>query len=81
MRAAIKAFFLGLGVVGLVSVNAIQVNHKHYVGAFIVGTLISVIWVSGVNHVVKAALSTKISYCIGAGIGSTLGIVVSNIVY
>ena len=75
----IKSFLLGMGMVGLVSANAIIVNHSFYLFAFILGCLISTIWVSGVNHLVKAQLSVKLCYILGAGTGSVLGIIIAKL--
>jgi hypothetical protein len=67
--------------VSLVSANVVQIAHAQYLGAFIVGTLISLLWFFNAR---SAALNTlpgaAACYALGAGVGTVAGAWLSRLV-
>lgn len=72
--SALRLALRGFSIVVLTAMNVYQVAHEHYTGAFVVGTLISVVWwgnarTSGREDVPFAA----VWYGLGAGCGTVTG--------
>ena len=81
MNKGLKLFLAAFSQVGLVSVNIYQVSHQYYIGAFIVGFLISVLWTFNVKGIAFGSAWDRILYSLGAATGTVCGIVLSNILY
>ena len=67
--------------VGLVSINIYQVSHRHFVGAFFVGFLISLFWTFNIKKVVFGNKMDRIVYCLGAATGTVIGMFISIALY
>jgi len=65
----------------LVSLNTYQIAHKHYVGVFIVGTMISIVWAWNVKKIAFGTWPDRLVYALGAGIGSLSGLLLSTLIY
>ena len=86
LRAAISAyaqvFGRGFLIVTLTSLNVFQVSHRHWIGGFCVGVLISVVWWSNARRSARSDLPL-IGFCygLGAGAGTVAGMVLSALLY
>ncbi len=65
----------------LVSVNTYQIAHKHYVGVFLVGIAISLVWAWNVKRIAFGTWTDRVVYAFGAGIGSLSGLLISALIY
>lgn len=81
MNKSVKLFLSAFSQVGLVAVNVFQIAHQYYFGAFIVGFLISLLWSFNVTKIAFGMLNDRIVYSFGAGTGTVLGIIISNLIY
>ena len=80
--ARLILFARGFSLVTLVSLNTFQLAHAHYVGAFIVGFLISAVWWQ--NTGMSARSTSKIDgvcYALGAATGTVCGLAVAQSFY
>jgi hypothetical protein len=77
-----KSLFLTAYIqVLLVAVNTWQISHQKYVGAVIVGFLISLVWSFNVKRVAFATWNERIVYSVGAGLGTISGLFASHLIY
>ena len=81
MNKGLKLFLAAFSQVGLVAVNIYQVSNQYYIGAFIVGFLISILWSFNVTKIAFGNIVDRILYSLGAATGTVCGIVLSNILY
>ena len=65
----------------LVAVNTWQIANSKYVGAVIVGFLISLVWTSNVKRVAFATTAYRIIYCLGASAGTITGLLTAKLLY
>lgn len=65
----------------LVSLNTYQIAHKHYLGVFVVGVAISIVWAWNVKKIAFGTWYDRLFYALGAGIGSLCGLLLSIIIY
>lgn len=65
----------------LVAVNTWQIANQKYVGAVIVGFLISLAWTFNVRRAAFATWQERIVYCTGAALGTISGLCLTQIVY
>ncbi len=77
----LKLFLSALCQVGLVSVNIYQISHKYYLGAFIVGFLISLFWSFNIKGIAFGNKMDRLIYCLGAAIGTLCGMLLSTLLY
>jgi hypothetical protein len=82
MRDGLRLAWRGFVIVILTATNVFQIAHEHYLGAFLVGTLISVVWFgnakrAGHSDVRHAAWW----YGLGAGLGTVAGMALMRLVY
>jgi hypothetical protein len=64
----------GFVIVILTATNVYQIAHEHYAGAFVVGTLISVVWFTNAKSAGHSEVPcAKWWYGIGAGLGTIAG--------
>lgn len=71
-------FFRGVVYVGLQAANVVQLARHHYVGAFIVGFLISLLWSWNVKAVATRDGWAGVVYSFGAAVGTVLGLYISG---
>jgi hypothetical protein len=76
-----KLFFSGMLQVLLVAVNMYQIAHEKWIGSFVVGFLISLVWSFNVQKVAFGTIYQRISYSIGAACGTVLGLFLSTYIY
>lgn len=73
--------FTGFIQVFLVSINTYQIAHKHYLGVFVVGVAISIVWAWNVKKIAFGTWYDRLFYALGAGIGSLCGLLLSILIY
>lgn len=74
-------FLSGFLQVSLVSINVYQVANKHYIGAFIIGFLISLTWSYNVKKVSFGSVADRFIYASGAAFGTIFGLFISTTLY
>ncbi len=74
-------FLQGLVYVGLQAANIAQIAKRHYVGAFLVGYLISWLWSLNVKGVAFRSGWGAVWYALGAGCGTITGMVLVRVIY
>ena len=70
-------FLTGLIQVYFVAVNTYFIAQKYLIGAFMASFIISFIWSYNVKNVAFGTNKDRITYSIGAAIGTILGILTS----
>lgn len=65
----------------LVVVNTWQVANQKFLGAIIVGFLISLVWTLNVKRVAFGEWSTRLIYCLGASFGTASGLLITQLIY
>ena len=81
LRGLCELFGSGFVIVCLVAMNTYQVAHNHYVGALVVGFLISLLWTFNVKRVVIGSWRDRVAYAVGAAFGTVAGMAISQIIY
>jgi hypothetical protein len=73
----------GFSIVVLTAANVYQIAHQHYLGAFVVGTGISIVWWCNASRTGQGALPPHpaVWYGLGAGIGTIAGMWLMRVVY
>ena len=71
-----KLFFQSFFQVGLVAVSTILITKGYIVGIFTVSFLISLLWAFNVSRVAISTLNQKLTYALGAGLGSVAGVLI-----
>jgi hypothetical protein len=80
-KDSLSLFGSGMLQVSLVSVNTYLISHEHYVGAFFVGFLISLVWSFNVKKIAFGSWSDRILYALGAAVGTILGLYIALLIY
>lgn len=78
LRSSGLLFGQGVVYVGLQAANVVQLARHHYVGAFIVGFLISLLWSWNVKGVAFRSGWGGVVYAFGAAVGTILGLFVAG---
>lgn len=73
LPSAVLLFGQGLIYVGLQAANVAQIARHHYVGAFVVGYLISQLWAWNVKSIAKRSGWGGTVYAVGAAFGTVAG--------
>jgi len=88
MKMNLSLFFTGLLQVIFVALNTFQIatfvkkqEPLLLCGIIVVGFIISLIWTFNVKKIAFGTFYDRISYALGAGIGSALGVIVGFILY
>lgn len=71
-------FLTGFMQVFFVAVNTFFISKGYYVGVLVCGFIISFIWSFNVKRVAFGSNKDRLIYATGAGLGSLLGLVVSQ---
>lgn len=50
-----------------------------YLGIFVVGFLISLLWTFNVSRIAVSTLNQKLTYSLGAGIGAVCGVLITQL--
>ena len=69
----LSLFGRGLIYVGLQAANVAQIASHHYVGAFFVGFLISLVWSRNVKDISSRSGWAGVVYSLGAALGTVIG--------
>ena len=77
----LKLFLRAILQVTLVALNTYQVANAHYVGAVIVGFLISLVWTFNVKSAAFGSFKDKLVDASGAAVGTALGLTFSTFIY
>ena len=77
-RLAVSLFMRGVVYVGLQAANVVQLSKHHYVGAFVVGFLISLLWSWNVKDVAARGGWGGVVYAAGAALGTVLGLFIAG---
>ena len=70
----IRTFLLSFFQVGLVAVNTKLIQANNVSGVFLTSFIVSLVWAMNVNKMAGASLTQKLSYALGAGVGSMFAI-------
>lgn len=65
----------------LVAINTWQIANGKMIGAIIVGFLISLVWSFNIKRIAFADNIDRITYCIGASLGTASGLILAKIIY
>lgn len=65
----------------LVAINTWQIANEKYVGALIVGFLISLVWTFNVKRAAFSTTADKLIYSLGASCGTGSGLWLANLLY
>jgi hypothetical protein len=77
----LKLSLTGFVQVFFVAINTYFLSREFYIGVFIVGFLISLIWSWNVKKIAFGSLKDRLFYALGAGVGSLFGLIVSVIFF
>ena len=77
----LATFFYAWAQVTLICLNTWQIANSKFVGALIVGFLISLVWTFNVRRAVLGCWKTRLIYCVGASCGTATGLSLSLIIY
>ena len=80
MKNSFKLFSTGFTQVFFVAVNTYFLSKGFYLGVFICGTIISLIWSWNVKKVAFGSFQDRMFYAFGAGLGSLFGLIVSKLI-
>ena len=75
-----KLFLTGFLQVFFVACNTYFISKSFYIGVFICGLIISLIWSWNVKKIVFGSLKDRIYYAFGAGFGSLFGLIISKFI-
>ena len=70
-------FITGFLQVFFVAINTYFISTKNLYGTFVAGLIISLIWSFNVKKVAFGTMKDRITYALGAGFGSFIGLCVS----
>lgn len=73
----LKLFLTGFTQVFFVAINTYFLSKEFYIGVFICGFIISLIWSWNVKKVAFGTLKDRLFYALGAAFGSLIGLIVS----
>ncbi len=81
-RRGMGLLWRGFSIVVLTAANVYQIAHQHYLGAFVIGTLISIVWFGNAKSAGASDVPLgKLWYGLGAGIGTVVGMALMRLVY
>jgi hypothetical protein len=78
IKKKMSLFLTGFLQVFFVAVNTYFISKGYYVGVLVCGFMISFIWSFNVKRVAFGSNKDRLIYATGAGLGSLLGLVVSQ---
>jgi hypothetical protein len=80
-RGIARLLISGYVQVLLVAVNVYQISHGHYIGALIVGFLISLVWTFNVKSIALGTWTDRIAYSLAAAAGTMTGMALPQLFY
>lgn len=82
MVDSLRVMGRGFAIVVLVSMNTYQIAHAHYLGAFVIGSAISVCWWMNARTSARSDVPHgALLYGLGAGMGTVTGMAVMRVLY
>jgi hypothetical protein len=72
-----KLFITGFVQVFFVAINTYFLSKEFYLGVFICGIIISLIWSWNVKKIAFGSFRDRVIYSLGAGFGSLFGLIIS----
>lgn len=69
-----KTFLTSFFQVGLVAINTLLIARELFLGVFIVSFMISLLWAFNVSKIAISTINQKLTYALGAGCGSIVGL-------
>ena len=75
-----KLFITGFLQVFFVACNTYFISKSFYIGVFICGLIISLIWSWNVKKIVFGTFNDRIIYAFGAAFGSLFGLIISKLI-
>ena len=75
-----KLFLTGFLQVFFVACNTYFISKSFYIGVFICGLIISLIWSWNVKKIVFGTFKDRIIYVFGAAFGSLFGLIISKLI-
>lgn len=69
-----KTFLTSFFQVGLVAINTLLIARGLFLGVFIVSFMISLLWAFNVSKIAISTINQKLTYALGAGCGSIVGL-------
>jgi hypothetical protein len=76
----VSIFFSSLLQIFFVSVNTILISREMIIQAGVCGFLLSLVWTFNIRRITIASWEERISYCLGAGIGTSSGILFIKVI-
>jgi len=76
----ISIFFSSLLQIFFVSVNTILISKEMIIQAGVCGFLLSLVWTFNIRRITIASWGERISYCLGAGLGTSSGIIFIKVI-
>lgn len=73
----LKLFITGFLQVFFVAINTYFISKEFYIGVFICGIIISLIWSWNIKKIAFGSTIDRIVYSLGAGFGSLIGLLTS----
>lgn len=80
MKAKLSLAITGFTQVYFVANSTYFIANKIYIGAFIVGFLISIIWSYNIKKVAFGTNADRVIYSFGAALGSVAGLLTSSFI-
>ena len=69
-----KTFLTSFFQVGLVAINTLLIARGLFLVVFIVSFMISLLWAFNVSKIAISTINQKLTYALGAGCGSIVGL-------
>ncbi len=77
MTNLIKLFFSAFTHVLLISFNTYLIVKEYYIGVFVLGACVSLVWTFNIKKMSIGTLKERIVYSLGAGTGAVTGLYLS----
>lgn len=82
MAEGLRLAARGFVIVILTATNVYQIAHEHYIGAFVIGALISVVWFGNAKNAGRSDVAGAAWwYGLGAGLGTIAGMALMRAIY
>ncbi len=78
LKEELKLFSTGFIQVLFVAINTVFLSREYYIGVFICGFIISMIWSWNVKKIVFGTTYDRLFYSLGAALGSLTGLYIST---
>lgn len=79
MKEHYKLFMSSTVQIFLVSCNTYLIANSFVISAGIIGFLLSYVWSYNIKRIAISTQKERIIYCLGAGTGTTIGVLLMNV--